>query len=345
MAVKVSRVGVYGTGHGSVCRQDEPNGSVDRTFMTRKTSDDSDQVESARADLEMAAISDPYKVLGDIDDDSGIGVLGRNTATSGFTKGVEGRVSSPAGYGLYTPDDARVDGTLRASTTYTDQLGTGTADPLALANDINANSVTISNLGQLSVSTVDNGGNSISLGDNVDANGNKLVDDTGSVTVDDDTEITGNVDVSGAQSVGNLGANAGKISDQSVSGNFSRTTVVFENKFQDDRDEYNNTTGVFTCSRDGAYQVDTCVVVENTDLNTGDRVFMEIVTSGSFTAAPRVKHSHHSDIIGDVYLSLSKVVRGLSSNDTIEVEVSTDSSGGMTVKGDYRTYFTVTQIG
>lgn len=60
---------------------------------------------------DLTAISAPYKVLGDLSDpDGGIGVLGRNTAASGTTRGVEGRVDSPSGYGLYTPDDANVEG-------------------------------------------------------------------------------------------------------------------------------------------------------------------------------------------------------------------------------------------
>ena len=50
------------------------------------------------------------KVVGQLADSDGIGVLGHNTADSGETYGVVGEVDSPEGYGLYTPDDARVDG-------------------------------------------------------------------------------------------------------------------------------------------------------------------------------------------------------------------------------------------
>ena len=56
------------------------------------------------------------KVVGELDDDEGgIGVLGKNTAGSGTTYGVTGEVDSPDGYGLYTPDDARVDGVLTSN--------------------------------------------------------------------------------------------------------------------------------------------------------------------------------------------------------------------------------------
>lgn len=90
--------------------------------MTDERSTDHDQEPlDDTATRETTTISDPYKVLGDIDDPSnGIGVLGRNTASSGTTKGVEGRVDSASGYGLYTPDDASVGGTLEATTVDTE---------------------------------------------------------------------------------------------------------------------------------------------------------------------------------------------------------------------------------
>ena len=47
---------------------------------------------------EPLAVSQDYKVLG------------YNQTGSGTTYGVLGRVDSPSGYGLYTPDDAKVDG-------------------------------------------------------------------------------------------------------------------------------------------------------------------------------------------------------------------------------------------
>jgi hypothetical protein len=76
--------------------------------------------------VETAAIGDPYKVLGDFaDSNGGIGVLGRNTAASGPTSGVEGRVDSPDGYGLSTPDDARIEGAVdTAGTDFVVEAGT-----------------------------------------------------------------------------------------------------------------------------------------------------------------------------------------------------------------------------
>lgn len=75
------------------------------------SNDESDELGIGEASALSTAISEPYKVLGDLANaNGGIGVLGRNTAASGTTKGVEGRVDSSDGYGLSTPDDARIKG-------------------------------------------------------------------------------------------------------------------------------------------------------------------------------------------------------------------------------------------
>lgn len=78
--------------------------------MSQDTSEEGTSDLNSSDTLDLTAINSPYKVLGDLWDPNGIGVLGRNTATSGATKGVEGRVASSDGYGLYTPDDAGIEG-------------------------------------------------------------------------------------------------------------------------------------------------------------------------------------------------------------------------------------------
>lgn len=85
--------------------------------MSKDTANEEASRRKRRNSLDVTAISAPYKVLGDLSDSNdGIGVLGRNTATSGTTRGIEGRVDSPNGYGLSTPDDARIGGTVLTST-------------------------------------------------------------------------------------------------------------------------------------------------------------------------------------------------------------------------------------
>lgn len=95
--------------------------------MSQDTSDEKASNPNSSDTLDLTAITSPYKVLGDLSDPDGIGVLGRNTATSGTTKGVEGRVDSPDGYGLYTPDDAGMEGMLdTAETDFVVEAGTTT---------------------------------------------------------------------------------------------------------------------------------------------------------------------------------------------------------------------------
>lgn len=77
---------------------------------------DRDVDATAEASATVATVTVPYKVLGKFGDaNDGTGVLGYNTAGSGTTRGVEGRVDSPRGYGLYTPDDANVDGAVEST--------------------------------------------------------------------------------------------------------------------------------------------------------------------------------------------------------------------------------------
>lgn len=56
-----------------------------------------------------------HKVMGKFaDPNAGVGVYGHNTADSGTTYGVWGEVNSSDGYGLYTPNDVRIEGKITA---------------------------------------------------------------------------------------------------------------------------------------------------------------------------------------------------------------------------------------
>lgn len=99
--------------------------------MSQDTQDGDESRSPRRESIDLTAIGAPYKVLGDLSDpNDAIGVLGRNTATTGVTRGVEGRADSPAGYGLYTPDRAKIGGTLAVSS-----LGTFDSSVLKLVVD------------------------------------------------------------------------------------------------------------------------------------------------------------------------------------------------------------------
>lgn len=68
-------------------------------------------------DSQAPPVTSSYKILGRFSADSGVGVLGQNDAHSGIPIGVQGAVpNADAGYGLATPDDARIGGTLEPGT-------------------------------------------------------------------------------------------------------------------------------------------------------------------------------------------------------------------------------------
>lgn len=100
--------------------------------------EDNTEVGSSRVgkkEVQQNAISSTYKVQGEDALSDGAGVLGSNTASSGTPIGVEGTVAdSSVGYGLATPDDARIDGTaelgglagsITGNTEITDLVGSG----------------------------------------------------------------------------------------------------------------------------------------------------------------------------------------------------------------------------
>jgi len=107
--------------------------------MTDNRNQSTEESRSERREnvIETASASSTYKFGGEIDADDGTGVLGRNTADSGTPIGVEGAVpNNSTGYGLSTPDDARVSGTaelnvlagaLTVDQEVTDLLGPGLA--------------------------------------------------------------------------------------------------------------------------------------------------------------------------------------------------------------------------
>lgn len=66
-------------------------------------------------------LSKAFKILGEFNDEDGAGVVGHNTADSGTAIGVEGKTESNEGYGLFTEDDARVEGELTTTAINTDR--------------------------------------------------------------------------------------------------------------------------------------------------------------------------------------------------------------------------------
>lgn len=79
---------------------------------TDETESSGEELSEATEDVAALAVTQNYKVLGELSDASGIGVLGQNNDSSGTPVAIKGVVPNADGYGLDTPDDARVEGTL-----------------------------------------------------------------------------------------------------------------------------------------------------------------------------------------------------------------------------------------
>jgi hypothetical protein len=104
---------------------DEPNRIEELAAANRELRERVDELEDALTEVTTALAEgdetaelatsggQPTKVIGRLSDTDGIGVLGEATG-SGATNGVRGVASSSSGYGLYTPDDAKVDGDIEA---------------------------------------------------------------------------------------------------------------------------------------------------------------------------------------------------------------------------------------
>jgi hypothetical protein len=83
-------------------------------------------------DIEQSAVAAAYKILGQLTDGSGVGVLGQNDAGSGTPIGVQGAVpnATGSGYGLYTDHDAKVGQTLELAAMRGSIFGNQTVDTL-----------------------------------------------------------------------------------------------------------------------------------------------------------------------------------------------------------------------
>lgn len=76
-------------------------------------------------------------MLGQLDDGSGVGVLGQNDASQGTPIGVKGAVPNSASeYGLETPDDPRLAGILDTDETdFVFEAGTANTDDARASDD------------------------------------------------------------------------------------------------------------------------------------------------------------------------------------------------------------------
>jgi len=79
-----------------------------------------DETDEQGIDSEALAVTSTYKILGEFNASNGVGVLGQNNAGTGTPIGVQGAVpnNTSGGYGLATPHNARIKGTVATTGTF-----------------------------------------------------------------------------------------------------------------------------------------------------------------------------------------------------------------------------------
>jgi hypothetical protein len=99
-----------------------------RTYGFKGRSDSTDG--RGALGIATADTGDTIGLEGRADSPSGVAVSGTNTAPSGVSIGVQGQVNSPYGFGLYTPDNARIEGFLHVV-----ELGAVDPTPITIVSD------------------------------------------------------------------------------------------------------------------------------------------------------------------------------------------------------------------
>lgn len=335
---------------------DKGSGSRDGTESDPKTEAAGDSV----SETATQAPSSDYKVRGKKSATSGTGVLGHNTATSGPAHGVEG-VSEAAGdnannvlpagiYGRSTGNDrtfgVRGDATSSGGTgifgrvapesyerswnasypTGVTGLTTYSSDDTGITGSAGvegvANATAGDNIGVLGITYSSNGYGMYSIGD---------------------AYTSGNHEVTGHQSVGNVGVSA-YLSSYADIGSGTAETVVFDATVDDDFNNFDTTSGVYTIPEDGDYHVD--FLIDWLDsFSSGDvinyNLLIDGTPSGGLAADTVVPHN------SDPTRCFSKGLFKLTAGQTIEVEISQNSGSAKTIYGgsNGETYLTTHKFG
>ena len=252
--------------------------------------------------------TDDWKVLGTTDTTTGVGVLGHNTSGSGVSTGVQGVVDST---------NVEAGGVRGIATT-----GRGVA--------VHADST--SGNGH-AIRAKSNSGTGWGYGiwaTNFASSGQYATGIYAETKAPNSTAVIAENDGGGEAlrargwvGIDDLGAEAHQVTDIDVPG--TNTTVVYDDQIVDDRNEYDPTTGEFTCANPGTYQVEAQIEWPSTiPEETG--LFVEIHVNGS----PDIRNYQEVERANSAgpTQGISKTIRGLSAGDVITIVA--DHSDGTT---------------
>lgn len=285
-------------------------------------------------------VSSTYKVLGKIDAPTGTGVLGHNTATSGTAHGVEGVTDSPDGYGLLTPDDAKIDGATIADAS---NVSSPTADGTFRTNDSIHMDFDGSNkfkrlyfsdtTGEIFYNPDFNGKAIIGFDamDQIDILNSARLNATGTV------DVGGDATIGGSLSVGNTSLVVYQSNNQTISGGRTRTRVEFDTIVADHFGGWNGTDFRYDVQEPGDYHVH-CHISWSTLFTSEDLTELWVTRNGVDTI--RTNSRSFPTMTG------TKTFTGLSTGDTIAADVAQSSSSSQDLNGgEPDTFLNITKIG
>jgi hypothetical protein len=338
--------------------QDSPDGSTDDASTDASSTDD--QATNLAGSMEPAThASATWKVLGQLDDPTGVGVLGHNTATSGTGYGVEGVTDSPDRGAAGVHGHAAA---LSPDPTFGVVGTTASDDNLAAGVYGDGDQA----LGVRGISSGDDGvfglsyasGSAGVYGENKEPSGSSTngvrgiarsgADGTagvkgqsfatsgatygvfGSASSPDGYGLYSADDarVEGSVSMGAVGTEVVRTTDLSVPGS-TTVTVAYDTVRTDDLNEYDTGTGTWTATNAGDYLVTAQVEWGQSNMSAGEGLNLYIYRNGS-TFATNYRQSAGSN---GPSMNVSKTVRGLGAGDTISVRVSHYNASGMEISG------------
>lgn len=259
------------------------------------------------------------------------GVRGGASQSSGVVYGVRGETNSGDGFGLYTPDDAKSGDSLQFTSGAPDMFifESGTTNP---DQNVIPHSPDFPGWG---LRYDDDGDNFVFQSGGI---ADMTVQLFGTPTLD----VHGDARVGGHLDIGDLGASAEQTQDITIQ--TTPTDVVYQTEVVDDRNEYDPSTGVFTCATAGDYHVDAQVFWDGTP-SEGEFVSIAIRRNG--TSVRRAEKRWPASTSGGerITQAVSKTMRNLAQNDTINLTAQTGTTSHDIIGISSRANLQISKIG